>query len=298
MKLDDQILYELHEKAVDAAYQAGQLITDYRYKKITPQNKLSGNSLASQVVTEVDFLSQDIILKLLLPTCEKYDIGLLAEECEDGLSRLNKDFIWCIDPMDGTLSFVESTPGFSVSVALVSKSGEPQLGVVYDPLENNLYSAMKGKGIYKNKKLWYPVFDSSHKGHKLKVFIDRSMMQGQSFNIISEEVERFVLENGLDGFEFIKHGGAVMNACWVLENHPACYFKFPKKENGGGCLWDFAATASLFLECGAVVSDIYGNALDLNRADSTYMNHKGALYASSQELAKWIMDLYSHAFSR
>ncbi|MFZ5988359.1 MAG: 3'(2'),5'-bisphosphate nucleotidase CysQ family protein [Bacillota bacterium] len=292
MKLDDQILYELHHQAVNAAYQAGQLIVRHMHKKITPQNKLSGDSLASQVVTEVDFLSQDIILKMLLPTCEKYDLGFLTEERDDSLSRLNKDFFWCIDPMDGTLSFVEAMPGFSVSVALVSKSGESQMGVVYDPLEDNLYSAIKGKGVLRNRKRWQPPLGSLHKTQQIKVFIDRSMVQNQLFNIITEELERFATQNGLRGFEFIKRGGAVMNACWVLENHPACYFKFPKKGTGGGCLWDFAATSCLFSECGAKVCDIYGDSLDLNRADSTYMNHKGVLYASNHELAKWVMDLY------
>ncbi|MCX7745318.1 MAG: inositol monophosphatase [Clostridia bacterium] len=293
MKLDANILYELHHQAADAAYQAGRFILRYMHKKITPKHKLSGNSLASQVVTEVDFQSQDIILKTLLPTCEKFDLGFLTEECVDSSSRLHKDFFWCIDPLDGTLPFVEAMPGFSVSIALVSKSGEPQIGVVYDPLEDTLYSTMKGKGVLRNGKPWQPSFGSLGKDRQIKVYIDRSLVQNQLlFNRITEELERFVLENGLSRFEFIKHGGAVMNACWVLENHPACYFKFPKKETGGGCLWDFAATSCLFIECGAVVSDIYGNPLDLNRVESSYMNHKGVLYASNREIAKWIMDLY------
>lgn len=292
MKLDDQILCELHEQAVNAAYEAGRLIATHMDKKITSRNKSGGNSLASQVVTEVDFLSQDIILKALLPTCKKYDLGFLAEESDDSLSRHSKDLFWCIDPMDGTLSFVEAMPGFSVSISLVSKSGKPQLGVVYDPLEDTLYSAMKGKGVLRNRKRWQPSLGSLRKDQQIKVYIDRSMVQSQLFSTVAEELEKFVVKNGLGGFQFIKHGGAVMNACWVLESHPACYFKFPKKETGGGCLWDFAATSCLFTECGAEVSDIYGNPLDLNRPDSTYMNHKGVLYASNHELAKWVMDLY------
>ena len=46
-------------------------------------------------------------------------------------------------------------------------------------------------------------------------------------------------------------GGAVLNACQVLEHPPALYFKRPKKQPGGGSLWDFAATACLFEEAGA-----------------------------------------------
>jgi 3'-phosphoadenosine 5'-phosphosulfate (PAPS) 3'-phosphatase len=83
-----------------------------------------------------------------------------------------------------------------------------------------------------------------------------------------------------------------MNACWVLEKQPACYFKFPKPELGGGSLWDFAATACIFQEAGALVSDINGNTLELNRHDSTFMNHQGALYSSHAVLAEKIIKLY------
>ena len=76
-----------------------------------------------------------------------------------------------------------------------------------------------------------------------------------------------------------------MNACWVLERPAACHFKFAKPQAGGGSLWDYAATACLFQEAGAAVSDVYGDPLDLNRADSTFMNHRGAVYASDAELA-------------
>lgn len=292
MKLEKQILDELYQVAISTAYEAGQLIAKCMDKKITPRKKSAGQSLASQVVTEVDFQSQNIILKTLLPTCEKYDLGLLTEEGDDSLSRLEKDFFWCVDPMDGTLSFVEGIPGFSVSIALVSKSGEALLGVVYDPLRDNLYSAMKGRGAFKNGEPWKPQFDSLYKEQKIKVFLDRSMVERKLFCKITESLERFSAEIGFKGFEFISHGGAVMNACWVLENHPACYFKFPKKEKGGGCLWDFAATSCLFLECRAIVSDIYGNPLDLNREDSTYMNHKGVLYSTNHVLSNFVMDLY------
>ena len=75
-----------------------------------------------------------------------------------------------------------------------------------------------------------------------------------------------------------------MNAWGVLVNAPACYFKVPGPK-GGGSLWDFAATACVFQEVGAVATDIHGDPLDLNRADSSYMNHRGVLFASDDSLA-------------
>lgn len=88
-----------------------------------------------------------------------------------------------------------------------------------------------------------------------------------------------------------------MNACWVLEQSPACYFKFPKPENGGGSLWDFAATACLFNQAKAQASDIYGQPLDLNRPDSTFMNHRGILFCTDNDLAQQISDLYKQLVS-
>ena len=82
-----------------------------------------------------------------------------------------------------------------------------------------------------------------------------------------------------------------MNACWVLEHAPACYFKFPKPQEGGGSFWDYAATACLFHELGAVATDMHGNPLDLNRRDSTFMNHRGILFATSEEIAEKIRTL-------
>jgi 3'-phosphoadenosine 5'-phosphosulfate (PAPS) 3'-phosphatase len=69
------------------------------------------------------------------------------------------------------------------------------------------------------------------------------------------------------------------------------YFKLPKAEEGGGSLWDFAATAALFSELGYVASDFYGEPLDLNRADSTFMNHRGVLFATDYSLAIEIQKL-------
>lgn len=82
----------------------------------------------------------------------------------------------------------------------------------------------------------------------------------------------------------------MMNACGVLNRPPACYFKVPAP-TGGGSLWDFAATACLFHEVGAVATHMHGGSLELNRADSTNMNHRGVLFATDEVLAQRIRAL-------
>ena len=95
---------------------------------------------------------------------------------------------------------------------------------------------------------------------------------------------------GLHGLEVVYGNGAVNNACQVLAYPAACYVKLPKAEEGGGSLWDFAATACIVSEAGGWVSNVHGNALDLNRRDSTFMNHQGVVYASNAVLARRLLD--------
>ena len=278
---------ELTEKAVKAASNAGQLIRSYRDKDVNVMQKEGGSTLASQVVTEVDRKSQDAILQVLLPTCDEFDIALLAEEDEDDRGRLESAYFWCIDPLDGTLPFINGQPGYSVSIGLVAKDGTPLIGVVYDPVHDVLYQATKGQGLRRNNERWSLMQDSQ----ALTFTYDRSFAEDPNFNQVKDELEAYAHSLGLNEFNPIHYGGAVLNACHVLENGPGCHFKFPKSQDGGGSLWDYAATACLYEEGGAVVSDVFGNSLELNRPDSTYMNHRGALYATNKELAKRVREI-------
>lgn len=288
MHLDIKQLKLLTDFAIDAANQAGQFITEASKHPISVEQKSGGDSEASQVVTEVDRKAQEIILQILKPTMEQYDLGLLTEESEDDRSRFEKEYYWCIDPLDGTLPFIESSPGYSVSIGLVSKEGNSQLGVIFDPLEQILYQATLGRGAMKNSK---PI-KITPGSNKLTMFSDRSFLKHPQFDQIQSGCVDLSKKLNLTEFELIKHGGGALNACWGLNNAPSCYFKFPKKIAGGGSLWDYAASSCIAIEAGAHVSDIHGNPLDLNRKDATFMNHKGILYASDTNVADGIMAIY------
>ena len=124
----DSIAGELVGTAQEACLQAGKLVKSFWQKKYEVGSK-DGSSLASSIVTEVDYLSQEKILSILRPSIEKYDFGLLAEESEDDLSRLSKEFFWAIDPLDGTLCFSEGQGGFAITIVLIDRGGMPFLGV-------------------------------------------------------------------------------------------------------------------------------------------------------------------------
>ncbi|MDA9260628.1 hypothetical protein N9P58_02050 [Puniceicoccaceae bacterium] len=287
MQLSAEDLIQLVGCAATAVKEAGVLIAQYDGREVLVQDKAGGESLASQVVTEVDELSQAIILRHLLPSCAAYDLALLTEEQPDDGSRLEKDAFWCIDPLDGTLPFTESIPGYAVSIALVARDGTPLIGVVYDPSTGTQYQAVQGQGALRDGEPW--TLSPSSGAAPLSFISDRSIASHPQFDAALAKLQVLASELGQDGLETTLTGGAVMNALWVLEHAPACYFKFPKPQAGGGSLWDYAATACIYAELGAWCSDVAGQRLDLNRADSTFMNHRGVLVASDRSLGQALL---------
>ncbi|WP_017222159.1 3'(2'),5'-bisphosphate nucleotidase CysQ family protein [Moritella dasanensis] len=304
MKLTVCQLEQLLQLAKEAALKAGTFINSVDRSSLQVNNKQAGSSLSTQVVTQVDWDSQAIILEILEPTIEQYDIALLTEEnaCEEDVAthaRFNKDYFWCIDPLDGTLPFIEGGDGFAVSIALVDIAGKPIIGVVLNPCTGELYQAINAQplisSILKNGQPWRA--DRPEQPNQpqpissvLSLYIDRSFQQDARYPAVIEQLTTQALQQGLE-LQVIKNCGAVMNAIGVLENPPACYVKLPKPQLGGGSLWDFSATAAItqalsdqYLASSSqvccTVIDYQGAPLDLNRVDSNYMNHKGVLYSS------------------
>ena len=280
----DLDLQLLAESAVVAARTAGRIISRYSNQEIEVEHKDGGHTYASQVVTEVDRKAQDAILEILNPSCDEYDFALLTEESEDDHSRFQKDYFWCIDPLDGTLPFTKKETGYSVSIALVSKSGKSQIGVVYDPVHDVLWEAAVGSGVKINNQPWIMNSNSD----VLTFTYDRSFEKHPERQRVLDELNSYAQAIGLTQVHATQYGGAVINACHALESSPGCHFKFAKPEEGGGSIWDYAATACLFEQAGAFVSDVHGDVLDLNRPDSTFMNHRGAVYATDASLASKI----------
>ncbi len=267
---------KLTEIAIKAATSAGQHIKKYMNEDVAFEAKEGGVSYASQIVTKVDKECEDIILSQLLPSCETYNLALLTEETEDDRSRFSKDFFWCIDPIDGTLNFINKEPGFSVSIALIAKDGTPYIGVVYDPTTDTIYHATKGNGVFKNGSPW----NIQHKNDYLTYVTDKKLKDTPRLEELKSLIEKYVAEYGLTEFKVISGGASVMNGIWVLENGPACMIKFPKNETGGGSIWDFASTACIFQEMGLTATNFEGKKLDLNRKDGTFMNHQGIFYSN------------------
>ncbi|MEM9614322.1 MAG: inositol monophosphatase family protein [Actinomycetota bacterium] len=280
MQLTGADLRRLAELAVVAATEAGELIARSRPTDVA--HKASGATPASQVVTDVDRASEALIVDRLSASLERFELALLTEERDDDGGRLAADHFWCIDPLDGTLPFIEGVPGYAVSIALVARDGTPLIGAIHDPVTATVRLAVAGGGAFRDGRPWS--VERRRGGAVLSVFADRSFRARDDHDIVMASLDRVARESGLSDVRSQAPRGAVMNACGVLDDPPGCYLKFPAP-SGGGSLWDFAATACLFGEAGAVATDIHGAPLDLNRPDSTFMNHRGVLFATDRALA-------------
>ena len=296
MLLKYTALQQLCYTAKQAAIAAGNHIASVDRSTLVIDYKASGSSLASQVVTEVDRHCDQLIESVLLDSNNHYHLALLSEESaehhnQQTKNRFNQPYYWCVDPLDGTLPFTQGKAGYAVSIALVSQTGNPVIGVVYDPVNSVLYSAIKNGGAFKNGSPIQVTKPSSSGEAPLTVYADNSFKTEAHYSATQNSLKKIAAALGSSGHTEIYGNGAVKNACSVLSNPLACYFKFPKVTPGGGSVWDFSATACIVQEAGGWASSFAGKPLNLNPKGSPFMNQQGVIFASDKTIAEAIMGL-------
>ena len=287
--LNEKDYYFLMQNAISAAYQAGSIIRAYSGKEFKQSKKSAMDSVAAEIVTEVDVKAESIILDTLSYCCIEYDIAVLTEESPDDLNRHNKEYFWCIDPMDGTLYFSKNKAGYCVSIALVSKDGKTLISIIYDPYNDNLYTASIYSAVKKNSKI---INSLKNNKKEISIILDPDKLDHNSYHKPLASLKSLFSQQGFKNVNILTFGGSVMNAIKTLENSPGCYFKLPKDNLGGGCVWDFAASAGIFSSQDAICTDIHGKSLNLNPKDSLYFNHCGIVFASHQFVAQTIYRMY------
>lgn len=130
--------------AIKAARAAGAIIN--RAALDVESVRISQKQI-NDFVTEVDHAAEKIIIETLLTAYPGH--GILAEESGQEYGAKHSDFVWVIDPLDGTTNFIHGLPYFAISVALM-RHGRSELGVIYNPVANEMFYARRGSGAYMN----------------------------------------------------------------------------------------------------------------------------------------------------
>jgi len=222
--------------AVDLALKAGVLLKERFNQKHEINYKGEIN-----LVTEADKMSENLIIAAISRSFP--DHGILSEESPviTGAGKLR----WIIDPLDGTTNYAHGYPVFCVSIAL-ENDGEVILGVIYDPMREELFVSVRGEGAYLNDK---KLAVSSLKD------ISRSLLAtGFPYDIRESK------ENNLDYFNAMainvqairRAGVAALDLAYLAAGRFDGFWELKLKP------WDTAAGCLMVEEAGGVISDIAG----------------------------------------
>ena len=136
-----QALHPMLNTAIKAARAAGKIIN----RASLDLDRLKVNTKSPRdFVTEVDQAAEDVIIDTLLAAYPGH--AILAEESGSSRGARDSEYVWIIDPLDGTTNFIHGLPVYAVSIALAHR-GQVQQAVVYDPTRNDLFFASRGVGV-------------------------------------------------------------------------------------------------------------------------------------------------------
>jgi 3'(2'), 5'-bisphosphate nucleotidase len=186
------------------------------------------------------------------------DHALLSEESIDDLARLDVPYCWIIDPVDGTKEFVLKTGEFTVNIAL-ALNGESILGVVYVPVTDDMYFAVKGKGSYYEKD-----------GKTTQSFVSDRLENLRILSSKHHKSEDFLemVEASAPKINEILGVGSSLKGCLISKGDAECYFRF-----GLTSEWDTAAVQVIVEEAGGVFRQMDHTLMTYNRKDT--LNRKG-----------------------
>lgn len=198
------------------------------------------------LVTDVDLQSERYLISSIR---ERYPDHRIVSE-ESGVNQGGECCIWFIDPIDGTVNFAHGIPIFSVSIAY-AQDGRVELGVIYDPMRDECFSAELGRGAWLNGK---PIRVGATKE------LDHSLMiTGFPYDIRTNS------ENNLDHYaRFALHslgvrrlGSAALDLCYIAAGRFDGYWELRLNS------WDIAAGELIAREAGALVTDLNGDPDDM-----------------------------------
>jgi myo-inositol-1(or 4)-monophosphatase len=221
--------------ALAAARAGGAIVRDGFAQAVTPEYKRQFDP-----VTATDHSSEAVVLSLIAE--HRPNDAILAEERG---GTIPEGRLWIVDPLDGTVNFVHGIPQISVSVALW-EGDRPLVGVIYDPLRDECFSAATGHGAHLNER---PIRVSPVES------LDRSVAatgfpydHGEFADEYAQVVGAVLASvNGIRRF-----GSAALDLAWVAAGRYEAYWEL------GLAPWDQAAGIVIVREAGGRVTDLFG----------------------------------------
>jgi myo-inositol-1(or 4)-monophosphatase len=237
-----QSLHPMLNIAIKAARAAGAIINRASLDVDKVQVESKG---VNDFVTEVDKHAEAVIIDTLLQAYPGH--GILAEESGRELGSQDSEFVWIIDPLDGTTNFIHGLPFYAVSIALAWR-GVVQQAVVYDPNRNDLFYASRGRGAFLN--------DRRLRVSKRLRLADSLIGTGFPFRK-GDNFKRY-----MKMFEEISQqcaglrrpGAASLDLCYVAAGYYDGFFET------GLSPWDIAAASLIITEAGGLIGNFSGEA--------------------------------------
>jgi myo-inositol-1(or 4)-monophosphatase len=252
--------------AIKAAREAGKLILS----KLGEAKKIDYKS-AFNLVTDVDKASEAIIIKCILDEFPGDEI--LAEE--SGASKQKSERRWLIDPLDGTTNFAHAYPFFCVSIGL-EEMGKRVLGVVFNPVANELFWAEPGEGAWLN--------DERIAVSKIGKLEESLLATGFAPNTA------VIQQNNMENFKQLtgashgvrRDGAAALDLCFVACGRLDGFWERNLSP------WDVAAGSVIVEEAGGKVTDLVGRPMELalgNVFASNGLIHDDVIAALNEKVA-------------
>ncbi|MEM1427540.1 MAG: inositol monophosphatase family protein [Cyanobacteria bacterium P01_H01_bin.130] len=255
-------LQTLLDIASEAALDGGAVLSSY-WGNVAGQVEEKGRS--GDLVTIADRSAEAAVIQVLGRHCP--DIGIMAEE-SGLLGNQEGDWVWVIDPLDGTTNFAHQYPFSAVSIGLLYQD-EPVVGVVYDPFHKDLFRAARGLGATRNRQ---PIQVS--KAPKLSQSL---LVTGFAYD------RRETTDNNYAEFCYLTHltqgvrrgGSASVDLAYVACGRLDGYWE------RGLSAWDVAAGIVLVQEAGGMVTAYDGGPVDVS---------SGRLVATNGHLHEALVD--------
>jgi len=258
----------IRDFAIDLAQRAGDLLLGIRERGLN-QETIRQKLGHFDIVTEADLASERFILSELAAAYPNY--GIISEETNQRLSEA--EWVWIVDPLDGTTNFAHGLPIYGVNIGLAHK-GYPLLGVTYEPANNHTYWAVRGQGAWRRDgNVETPL-------HVSRINELRSAVMATGFQYArtgagcARHTEFAILDSMTQSVRRL--GAASMTMVWVASGNLEAYWETGLKA------WDFAPGWVMVEEAGGLLTEYDGAPAQLSSPTLIISNGQPAIRQAIQ----------------